>query len=209
MSLYGLLYRPTVITEPTDEPVTVDELKIHLRVDNSEEDFLIASYGKVARQYVEEVTGQTIFQTTYEVVFDRFPCCGPITLPRAFPMRSVTFIKYTDSDGVVNTWDPASYIVNADSVPGSVTPVYGQTWPFFTPQPTGAVRVRYVAGLDPNGSPFIAPREILLAAIKLLVGGFYENRESDVITDRASVQAISMRYGVEALLNLATVTYQF
>lgn len=37
-------------------------------------------------------------------------------------------------------------------------------------------------------------------AMCLLVAGMYENRESEVITDRKAIEAISMNYGAEAFI---------
>lgn len=211
------MYRPTVITPPTIEPVSVADLKAHIRVTHSNDDSLIAFYGKVAREYVESRTGRTMFTTTYEVVRDRFPGAPGglawssfIRLPQAAPLASVTFIKYTDSDGTVNTWTSSSYIVNTDAMPGVITPAYGQTWPSYTPQPTASVRIRYVAGLSDTASPLVYPEEGIIAIIKLLVEGMYNFRGPVAVPeDRGQIAAVVNQYGVEALLDQYTVHYEF
>ena len=204
------MYNATVITPPTLEPCIVQELKDHLRVVGTSEDDYIELLGKAARQHIEWRTGRTLMQTTYEIVMDRFPAwSNPIILPRAAPLLSVTWVKYTDSTGTVTTVDAADYVVDMDAMPGVIVPAYGETWPSFTPRPTGAVRVRYVAGLSASASPLVYPDEMLQHAIKLLVGALYENREGEVIPETPGVQAISMKYGIEAILAQYQVQYAF
>lgn len=211
------MYRPTVITPPSIEPVSLADLKAHIRVTHSNDDSLISFYGKVARQYVEDRTGRTMFTTTYEVVRDRFPGAPGgsawmsfIRLPLAAPLASVTFVKYTDSSGTVTTWDPSSYIVNTDAMPGGITPAYGQTWPSYTPQPTASVRIRYVAGLSDAASPLVYPEEGLIAIIKLLVEGMYNFRGPVAIPEEhGQISAVINQYGVEALLAQYQVQYEF
>lgn len=211
------MYLPNVITPPTIEPCSLADLKAHIRVTHSNDDTLIAFYGKAAREYVESRTGRTMFKTTYEVVRDRFPGAPGglawssfINLPRAAPLTSVTSVKYTDSSGAVTTWDPANYIVNTDAMPGVISPVYGGTWPSYTPQPTASVRIRYVAGLSDTASPLVYPDEGLIAIIKLLVEGMYNFRGPVAVPEeRGQTSAVVNQYGVEALLAQYQVAYEF
>lgn len=203
------MYLPNVITAATIEPVSVADLKSHLRVTHSNDDTLIEAYGKAARQYVEARTGRTLFQTTWEIVMDRFPYTDFILLPRAAPLQSVSSVKYTDSDGTVNTWASSSYLVNTDAMPGGITPAYGQTWPSYTPQPTASVRIRYIAGLSDTASPLVYPDDGILAIIKLLTEGMYNYRGPMLADERGLTYAVANEYGVEALLAQYQVDYAF
>jgi len=205
------VYRPVVITPPALEPCSIADLKDHLRVTHSNDDTLIDAMGRAARQYVESRTGRTLFQTTLEIVMDQFTYCNGefITLPRASPLLSVTSVKYTDSDGVEHTLSPSSYIVNADAMPGGITPVYGQTWPSYTPRPTASVRIRYIAGLSDTASPLVYPEDGLVAIIKLLTEGFYNYRGPVLADESGIMNAVANTYGVEALLAQYQVAYEF
>lgn len=198
-----------IITQPTVEPLTVDELKAHLRVVGTTEDDYITAIGRAARSHVEWRTGRTLMQTTYEALADSFPCDSrsPLVLPNAAPLQSVTFIKYTSSDGTVTTVDPSQYVVNIDAMPGLIRPAYGLPWPQIIAYPTGAIRIRYVAGL--SVSPITYPEDGLLSAIKLLAGALYEYREAEIVPDKPGIQAISMKYGIEPLLAQYRVAFVF
>ncbi|MCP9237153.1 head-tail connector protein [Lewinella sp. JB7] len=73
----------TVITPPAFEPVTVQEAKRWLRVDHSEDDALIGSLIRAAREWVEHYTNTAFAQRTLEVtgyrmVYGAGPGIGPI-----------------------------------------------------------------------------------------------------------------------------------
>lgn len=69
--------------EPTAEPVTLTELKSHLRVEDNTDDDLITGLGIAARDYVEKQTSRQIMPATFTLTLDSFPGGdGIIELPR-------------------------------------------------------------------------------------------------------------------------------
>lgn len=162
-----------VITGPASEPVTLAEAKLHVRQDIDADDTLITGLIAVARETVEGASWYAMLTQTVELVLDRWPYGNAIELPRP-PLQSVTSIKYTDSNGVETTWDPVNYIVDADSVPGRVVLAYSASWPLTALRPTGAIRIRYVAGWPTAAD---VP-QTMKQAMLLLVGHWYENREA-------------------------------
>jgi len=169
--------RLKVITAPTAEPITLANAKLHVRVDIDDDDDLIERLITTARQHAETITRRAIASATYELVLDDFPDLSDeeIKLPRP-PLESVTSIKYTDSDGDETEWDSSKYIVY-DSEPAVIVPAYGESYPFFTPYPKGAVKVRYVAGYkaDPDDPELELP-EPIKEAMLLMITDLYENR---------------------------------
>ena len=133
------------IQEPVVEPVTLQEVKDHLRVVHDEEDAIIRSYMQAARRYAETTFCWRAFMPqTLELVLDSFPP-NAIKIPRP-PLQEVTSIIYTDKGGTEHTVDPGDYIVDTDSEPGRIVPAYGERWPADILYPVSAVRVRYRAG---------------------------------------------------------------
>jgi len=165
-----------LITAPTTEPITLEEAKLHLRVDIDDDDNLISNLITSARQYVEAFTRRAIASATYELALDDFPSGDDeeITLPKP-PLESVTSVKYTDSDDVETTWDSSKYVV-IESIPAIITPAYSESWPSFTPCPREAVKVRYVAGYKAGSEDHLVIPEVINQAMLLIITDYYENR---------------------------------
>jgi uncharacterized phiE125 gp8 family phage protein len=180
-----------IITDVSTEPVTLTQAKAHLRVEDTDDDTYITTLITIAREYCETVTKRALATQTLELILDDFPCSDYIKLPMS-PVQSVTSVKYTDSDGSESTWSSANYVTNLDVVPAIITPAYAETYPSFTPLPTGAVRVRYVAGHKSDG---VALPKAIYHAILLLIGHLYENREE---TTTVTLENIPM--GIQSLL---------
>lgn len=182
-----------IITPVMTEPVTLAEVKQHLRLpDEDWEDDLLQAFITSARVYCEDYTRRAFAEQTLELLLDQFPDSGPIDLPCP-PLQSVTSIKYKDSEGVENTLSANSYIVETDREPGQVMPLFGSTWPVFTPFPVAAIRIRFVAGFE------VLPAT-LKQAMLLLIGHWYETREATGTTNNEtefSVHALLSPYRME------------
>ena len=182
----------TLNTPPSVEPVSLDDIKAHLRIDTGDEDAYLLRRVKSARRYVEIVTRRQLITATWELHLDKFPRSGTaIRLPYP-PLRSVTSIKYCDTDGAEQTWTAAEYRVDTDSEPGRVTEAYDYTWPT-TRDMTGAVVVTYSAGYGATSAD--VPEE-LRDAIEILVAQWHEFREA-VVT---GVAIAPVPLSVESLL---------
>ena len=178
------------ITAVSTEPVTLSEVKAHLRVDSILDDTLITSLITVAREYIENFTKRALATQTLELILDSFPNAEYIDLPLS-PLQSVTSVKYKDSSGNETTLGSSGYIVNTDFLPGKIILAYGCSWPTFTPYPTGAIRIKYVAGHETNNPVPISIKQAML----LLIGHLYENREATNIKELKEVP-----FAVNALL---------
>jgi len=163
---------------PSSEPFTIAEAKSHLRVDESADDTLIDTLITAARVRAENDLNRALITTTFELHLDAFPDNDSpgIVVPSA-PLQSVASIKYTDTSGDVQTWDSSKYRVDSKSQPGRITPTFDESWPA-AQCVTGAVVVRFVAGYGDQSTN--VPRDILQAML-MLIGHWYENRESVVI----------------------------
>ncbi|MCH8851207.1 MAG: phage head-tail connector protein [Planctomycetes bacterium] len=106
------------LTAPAEEPVTTAEAKSWMNVDISSDDTMIASMVAAARLQAELYTGRTFVATQWQVVYDDFPDArDPILLPKP-PLLFVKQIKYTDTDGVTQTW--GDRIMEARVTPATV-----------------------------------------------------------------------------------------
>ena len=153
-----------------DEPVSLSEAKLHLRIEVPDEDALISALIVAARQGAEHMTGRSIVQATWELALDEFK--DEIELPNP-PLISITSVKYIDTDGVLQTMATADYLKDDHSEPARIMPAYGETWPSTRDQ-VNAVLVRYAAGY---ASAAAVPQQIKNWML-LRIGMLYENRES-------------------------------
>lgn len=154
---------------PTVEPLTVDQVMEHLRLDEYETmlPLLIAS----ARASAEAATSLALMTQTLDLYLDAFPA-AEIVLPRS-PLQSVTSITYTDTDGATQTLAASEYQVDTASAPPRIVPAYGKSWPS-TRQQINAVKVRFVCGHTDAAS---VPADVK-AWMLLSIGTAYEHRES-------------------------------
>lgn len=159
---------------PASEPITLAEAKLHLRVDGDDEDALIAEKLSAAIEFIESATGLALITQTFRATLDGFPLIAPykIELPRS-PAVSLTSVKYDDDDGVEQTYTGARLDIN--TVPARVFPSRADgTWPSIEGGPS-AVRLLFVAG---GAAADVSPRA--KAAILLMLGHFFENREATI-----------------------------
>lgn len=174
-----------LINPPAEEPVSLAEAKLHVRVDITDDDALISALITAARQAAESLTGRQIVTARWKLVLDSFPGLSlmgvpagqsfslpghAILLPKC-PVQSVVAIQYLDMASTLQTMPPTDYVVDAACEPARITPVFGKIWPISLPQ-IGAVWVIFDAGYGPAAS---AP-EGLKSWIKLRVDSLYSHR---------------------------------
>ena len=180
-----------VIT-PAAPVVTLEEVRLHLRLDaiggTHPDDPLQSALILSAMQYCEHGTGRAIGTQTVEIALDAFPE-GAISLPKG-PLQSVTSLTYTDASGAAQTLSSALYAVDDYGLQPWVLAKVNTGWPAANAS-ANSVRVRYVAG---------SKEPALIAAVLLMVGHLYENREAS-----SSVQTYELPVGVKALLNTCKV----
>lgn len=189
-----------LITAPSVEPLSLAEVKEHLRVSSTDEDTKIAMCIAAARSHVEGpygFLGRALVTQTWELVLDTFPT-NEIKIPLP-PLQSVSSIKYDDAAGDEQTVDTADYSVDDVSQPGWVVPSTSG-WPT-TFEGVNAVRVRFVAGYDADDS--VSPPDLtanipadIKAAMLLHIGSMFEHREQVIVGQTA----VALPWGAEQLL---------
>ena len=185
-----------LVTAPASEPITTSVAKVHLRVDHSVDDTLIDALCAAAREYVETGTRRKCITQTWDLKLDRFPGGDTIWLPFP-PVTSVTSISYLDTNGDSQVLATTVYDTSFPSGPKAdcarISLAYQQTWPQ-TYDAINAVTIRFVCGY---ASASAVPGG-LVAAMKLLLGHWYANRESVVVGGGANSQAVPQ--GADALI---------
>jgi uncharacterized phiE125 gp8 family phage protein len=150
----------TQYTPPYAEPIHLDEMKLHLRLESTftADDTLVTSLIKTAREHCETKTQRQLIAATWKLYLDEFPCCydavryaptnamygEPIRLGHS-PLMGVDSISYVDTNGATQTLATSVYSVDKNTEPARIVLAYNQVWPPTRPQ-MNAVTITYVAG---------------------------------------------------------------
>ena len=178
--------RLDLVTGPTTEPITLAEVKTHLRVTQDLDDSLLTASIKAARQEFEEYTERQILAATWRLYLPDFPGydsgyyrrrSNVLYLPNP-PLVSVDSVKYLDADGVEQTWADTEYDTVTPSGPyarqGWIRPKPFGSWPVSFGGIEDAVRIEFEAGTAE------ADAGVKLALLKM-VGGLHEEPTSMIV----------------------------
>ena len=168
----------TLVTPPAVEPVTLAEMKAHLRLQVDFDDPQVEGFIRAARIACEHELGQAFVAT----VFDWAPpqasslrgypwsaaCLDGVAFsPPRGPLLAVASVSYLDASGSTVVAPPSAYVVRPGRF-GEIAPVVGQSFPFGTPSV-----VRFTAGWGPDAAS--VPENIKLA-VKMLGALYYRDR---------------------------------
>jgi uncharacterized phiE125 gp8 family phage protein len=186
------------------EPVSVSELKQHLRISDVSEDGYLRRLTSVIRSRCERATRRALLTQTWDLYLDQWPTWSgyhgsqtfePVTTPLPAggwvefpkaPLQSVTFVKYTALDGTLTTWDAANYSVDAPTGDyarrGRLSLGWVKVWPVTQPV-ANAIQIRIVCGYGdkPQDVPAMLVQGMLLDA-----GTLFETRGAVLAGARAA-----------------------
>src|SRR5262245_51855772 len=184
------------LVAPATTPLSLDEVKAHLRVDGTDQDAVIRHYIEAATSYADGewgYLGRALVTQTWRLTIDTFPCAEiKIPLP---PLQSITSVSYFDSAGSFQTLvEDTDYFVDDQSEPGWITPM--TSWPT-TLDAINSVQIEFVAGYAGTSSP-PSLTENIPAAIKqgmlLAITDWMEHRQN-VLTETTN----GLPFGTKAL----------
>jgi uncharacterized phiE125 gp8 family phage protein len=106
----------TIIVPPAAEPLTLAEVKAHLRLDSSIDDALLTSLITAARGYLEAESGLVLVTQTLRFYFDDWPAGGLIQLAIA-PVQTLESVTVYDAAGHPQTVPLDGHVLDAASMP--------------------------------------------------------------------------------------------
>ena len=170
-------------TPPILEPITLEELGLHLRLDSwplpGVEDTLLDSIIKASRGLVEDITRRKVLTQTWDYSLEQWPSINSIKIPFG-NLQSVTLVKWKDTAGTETTLTATTdYLVetNGDQC-GKVVLPYSGSWPSGTLYPSKPITIRFVCGWT---TAALVPYQIK-AAMLLICADLYSNREGSVFS---------------------------
>lgn len=178
-----------VVTPPATEPIAIDVIRRHCRVDSDYDDDLLAMYAVTARREMEWYLNRALITQVLQFNLTNSPpptasplvpqslivfplnwppvVRKPIAIPRA-PCVSVQSVMYGQA-GDLTEADPDNYWLNLDVEPGQIM-VKAPLVPMI---PAYSMQLTYTAGYGDDGTA--VPSEIL-HGILMLTAALYENR---------------------------------
>ena len=135
------------LTSPAVEPLTLVEIRAHLRLDGEEEDQLLATLGKVAREHLERETGLVLASRDFRLCLDAWPADGIVTIARG-PVRGVTSVTVYDGEGEPQAVDLDGHLLDGVARPARL-------WLRALPAPGRAmngIEVEFSAGFGESGA---------------------------------------------------------
>jgi len=208
--------------EPTSEPVTLAEVKLHIRIDNANDDALLTNLIAAARAWAESYCDRTFCFTQWTLRTDSF--YGNVGSPSQFGLKAdgnniegrantvpnldvelprppmVTSgtatsvsVSYTPNvSGTTATLSSSEFRIDRFSTPGALRPNYGGTWPSHLLD-QNSISVSWYAGYSADGTS--VPAQVK-AALLMIVSHLWSNREL-----ASDVALIEIPVGVKAMLD--------
>ena len=181
--------RPTVVTGPTTEPVTLIEAKrqLFLSESDSASDAELIDRIQAAREQWEHDTDSSVMTQTLSVTSEYFRGQS-ICLPSR-PIQSITHVKYYNTDNTLTTLSSAAYSLDAKS--RAIRLGWNYSWPD-TYERWDAVVITYVAGYSTAAT---VPQIMKQAMLLLIAYYHYANRgDNDRQNDRKAYENLVLRF---------------
>ena len=182
-----------LLEAPATTPVTLTEVKDQLRVEHTDDDTLINRLISVAVAYteVQGALGHAMITQKWGQWVNSTP---PQTVKLLLgPLIAVTAVKYYDTDGVLQTDTLSNYEIFGTEFSSTIGPKEGFAWPVTQDRPD-AIRIEYTIGY---GSATTDIPETLRHALMMLIGHWYDNRETTMMDELSNVP-----YGFDALMDM-------
>ena len=157
----------------TNAPVSLTELKAHVRQDHSADDTVLTDLIEAVAVTVEDAQARVLQQSTWTLTLDDWPASGEIVIPR-YPVTSVSSVTYLEAgESTPTTFASTNYRVDTGRLPPRIVLKKDVLWPTATLERGAPITVTFLAGYADGEVP-----EKVKHAIKLLAGHWYEHREA-------------------------------
>jgi uncharacterized phiE125 gp8 family phage protein len=164
-------YRFERTVDAASEPVTLSEVKDHLKIDGTDEDTYLTSLITASRQMLESELERSFITQTWKMYLPYFPL-GEINIPKG-KVLTVESVEYYDSNNSLQTVSTDEYKTSLGADIGKIKAV--ESWPLTNTDHPDAVVITFTAGYGasaddvPNG---------LKQALLILIADSHNFRQS-------------------------------
>ena len=157
---------------PANEPVSLSEAKVFLRIDGTDDDILVSSLITAARIYIETTISKILITENWSFFKDKWPTSGVVHLPLS-PVQSIDEIRVYNQDNTYSTLPIETYA--SDLISSQPRIKFLETSPSIaTPRHFNQLEVQFTAGFGNTETD--VPSD-LRQALLMLTAHWYEQRE--------------------------------
>ena len=166
--------------------LTTSEVKNHLKVDTTVDDTLIDNLISAAQNSCEEYTNRFFITKTLIQYGDVW---NNISELFKSPAKTITSIKYYNTDNVLQTLSSSIYLLDLAVMPSRIGLQPNESFPSIANR-INAIEVTYDVGVD---DPSLVD-DAIKQAVLLTIGHWYANRETVVVGRIASEVPMAAKY---------------
>lgn len=168
------MHKTKLITPPQEEPLTLEEVKEHLKIGDSEDTY-IESLIKTARISLERYLNRALITQSHRVYYDCWHYKMRIPFP---PLQSVDGVFYYGQDETLTELPEEDFYWIVDTTdPSAIVRKFDVVYPELQDGRPDAIYIEFTCGY---GEREEVPED-LKAAMKLMITDYYEHRGSIVI----------------------------
>jgi uncharacterized phiE125 gp8 family phage protein len=161
-----------LISPPAAEPVTLADMKLHLRVSHSSEDALISSLVKAAREELEQATGLALISQGWRLYLDCWPGTQTVLIHKA-PVITLSAVTIYDAAGAPSSPLLSGFVLDRFSRPARIAIPDAVTDPG---KKLNGIEIDFTAGFGATG---VDVPDGLKRAVMLLAAHWYEFRGAE------------------------------
>jgi uncharacterized phiE125 gp8 family phage protein len=161
-----------LISPPAAEPVTLADMKLHLRVSHSSEDALISGLIKAAREELEQATGLALIAQGWRLYLDCWPGRQTVLIHKA-PVIALTAVTVYDAAGAPSSPSLSGFVLDRFSRPARIAIPDSVADPG---KKLNGIEIDFTAGFGVTG---VDVPDGLKRAIMLLAAHWYEFRGAE------------------------------
>jgi len=136
-----------LLTDSASEPVSLSEVKTHLRIDTTDYDNILTPLIKTARNLAESYTGRDFINKTWELYLDCFKNGLEIEKTK---LQSITSIQYL-LNNTLTTFDSSKYYLTKSSNYSQIFLKENESFPSFD-NIKQAIKITFISGYGATSS---------------------------------------------------------
>ena len=139
----------SIVSQTNELPLTLTEVKSHLRIDFTNDDTYLTHLIKVASSFFEEMTGRSLITKTYKTYLDKFPQYNVGIKIRKSKLQSILSIQYY-LNNVLTNYTSQNYYYNDSTGFSEIFLKVNNFYPNEIDEIKNSVVINFTAGYGAN-----------------------------------------------------------